>query len=205
MIVTELWVPAFIATLGMSTIVRGAALIYTGGRDIYLYGRTGYKILSSGLTPMLLALGLALIFFLLLGQTPYGRHILATGSNLVSAQRVGVQTTFVLWGVFAIVGTTAALSGLVLSAQVLTGNGRLATGLELSAIAVVVLGGTPLSGGKASVNGTLFGSLLVAVMNNGLNLLNISIFYQNITLGLLLLGALAFEAIRMPGRKARFV
>lgn len=202
MIVTELWVPAFIATLGMSTIVRGAALIYTGGRDIYLYGRTGYKILSSGLTPMLLALGLALIFFLLLGQIPYGRHILATGSNLVSAQRVGVQTT---WGVFAIVGTTAALSELVLSAQVLTGNGRLATGLELSAIAVVVLGGTPLSGGKASVNGTLFGSLLVAVMNNGLNLLNISIFYQNITLGLLLLGALAFEAIRMPGRKARFV
>ena len=96
-------------------------------------------------------------------------------------------------GVFSIVGVAAALSGLILSAQVLTGNGRLATGLELSAIAVVVLGGTPLTGGRASIVGTLQGSVLVAVINNGLNLLNVSIFYQNVTLGLLLLGALALE------------
>jgi len=97
--------------------------------------------------------------------------------------------------VFSIVGATAALSGLILSAQVLTGNGRLATGLELSAIAVVVLGGTPLTGGKASISGTVLGSVLVAVINNGLNLLNVSIFYQNVTLGLLLLGAIALEAL----------
>ena len=191
LIVTELRVPAFIATLGMLTIVRGAALIYTRGRDIYLFGKTDYKILSSGITPALLALAIALFFGFLLKHTRFGRHILATGSNLASARRVGVRTTYVLWSVFAIVGATAALSGLILSAQVLTGNGRLATGLELSAIAVVVLGGTPLTGGQASIPGTLFGSLLVAVINNGLNLLNVSIFYQNVTLGLLLLGALS--------------
>jgi Ribose/xylose/arabinose/galactoside ABC-type transport systems, permease components len=196
LIVTELRVPAFIATLGMLTIVRGAALIYTRGRDIYLFGKTEYKILSSGLTPVVLALLLALLFGLLLGQTRFGRHILATGSNIMSARRVGVRTNYVLWAVFAIVGATAALSGLILSAQVLTGNGRLATGLELSAIAVVVLGGTPLTGGKASIPGTLLGSLLVAVINNGLNLLNVSVFYQNVTLGLLLLSALTLEALR---------
>ncbi len=195
LIVTELRVPAFIATLGMLTIVRGAALIYTRGRDIYLFGKTEYKMLSSGMTPVLLALALAVLFSLILGQTRFGRHILATGSNILSARRVGVRTSYVLWGVFAIVGATAALSGLILSAQVLTGNGRLATGLELSAIAVVVLGGTPLTGGKASIPGTLLGSLLVAVINNGLNLLNVSVFYQNVTLGLLLLGALTLEAL----------
>jgi ribose/xylose/arabinose/galactoside ABC-type transport system permease subunit len=194
LIVTELRVPAFIATLGMLTIVRGAALIYTGGRDIYLYGQTQYKILSSGLTPVLLALALAFVLWFVLQYTRFGRHILATGSNAASAQRVGVRTSLVLLGVFSIVGAAAALSGLILSAQVLTGNGRLATGLELSAIAVVVLGGTPLTGGRASIVGTLQGSVLVAVINNGLNLLNVSIFYQNVTLGLLLLGALALEA-----------
>jgi ribose/xylose/arabinose/galactoside ABC-type transport system permease subunit len=201
LIVTELRVPAFIATLGMLTIIRGAALIYTRGRDIYLFGKTEYKVLSTGITPALLALVIAVLFGLILKHTRFGRHILATGSNLVSAQRVGVRTTYVLWAVFAIVGGTAALSGLILSAQVLTGNGRLATGLELSAIAVVVLGGTPLTGGKASIPGTLLGSLLVAVINNGLNLLNVSVFYQNVTLGLLLLGALTL-ASRWTSKRA---
>ena len=194
LIVTELRVPAFIATLGMLTIVRGAALIYTRGRDIYLYGQTQYKILSSGFTPVLLALAVALVLWFVLQHTRFGRHILATGSNPASAQRVGVRTSFVVLGVFSIVGIAAALSGLILSAQVLTGNGRLATGLELSAIAVVVLGGTPLTGGKASILGTLQGSVLVAVINNGLNLLNVSIFYQDVTLGLLLLVALGLAA-----------
>jgi ribose/xylose/arabinose/galactoside ABC-type transport system permease subunit len=167
-----------------------------------LFGKTDYKFLSSGVTPVFLALALAVLFSAVLGYTRFGRHILATGSNPISARRVGVRTTYVLWAVFAIVGATAALSGLVLSAQVLTGNGRLATGLELSAIAVVVVGGTPLTGGKASIVGTLQGSLLVAVINNGLNLLNVSIFYQNVTLGLLLLGALTLEALRTAGLSA---
>lgn len=206
LIVTELRVPAFIATLGMLTIVRGGALIYTGGRDIYLYGQTEYKILSSGLTPVLLALALALLLGFVVRHTRFGRHILATGSNPASAPRVGVRTSLVLLGVFAIVGATAALSGLILSAQVLTGNGRLATGLELSAIAVVVLGGTPLTGGKASIMGTLQGSVLVAVINNGLNLLNVSAYYQNVTLGLLLLGAVALEAFKIDhGRIKQFI
>jgi ribose/xylose/arabinose/galactoside ABC-type transport system permease subunit len=107
-----------------------------------------------------------------------------------------VRTSVVLWGIFAIVGATAALSGMVISAQVLTANGRLATGLELSAIAVVVVGGTPLIGGRASFAGTLLGALLVAVINNGLNLLNIPIFYQELTVGALLLVALALTVDR---------
>jgi ribose/xylose/arabinose/galactoside ABC-type transport system permease subunit len=197
LIITELRVPAFIATLGMQTIIRGAALIYTNGKDIYLYGQTDYKFLSGSSlgipTPFILAILIVIILSLVIGQTRFGRHILALGSNFSAAKRSGVQTSFVIWAVFAIVGITAALSGMIVSAQVLTANGRLSTGLELSAIAVVVLGGTPLSGGRSNMVGTLMGALLIAVINNGLNLLNIPIFYQELTVGALMLMALAIN------------
>jgi ribose transport system permease protein len=196
LIITELRVPAFIATLGMMTIIRGAALIYTDGRDLYLFGQTEYKILSGeyffGIpTPILLAVGIALLLGFVVNQTRFGRHILAIGSNPSAAQRSGIPTSRVLWAIFSIVGATAALSGMIVSSQVLTANGRLATGLELSAIAVVVLGGTSLSGGQATMVGTLFGALLISMVNNGLNLLNVPIFYQELTVGVLMLGALA--------------
>jgi ribose transport system permease protein len=196
LVITELRVPAFIATLGMMTIVRGAALIYTDGKDLYLFGQTGYKVLSGqyllGIpTPILLAVGIALLLSFVVNQTRFGRHILAMGSNLLAAQRSGISTSRVLWAVFSIVGATAALSGMIISSQVLTANGRLATGLELSAIAVVVLGGTALSGGQATMVGTLFGALLISMINNGLNLLNVPIFYQELTVGVLMLTALA--------------
>jgi ribose transport system permease protein len=196
LIITELRVPAFIATLGMLTIVRGAALIYTDGKDLYLFGQTSYKVLSGeyllGIpTPILLVVGIAILLSFIVNQTRFGRHILAMGSNLSAAQRSGISTSRVLWAVFSIVGATAALSGMIISSQVLTANGRLATGLELSAIAVVVLGGTALSGGQATMVGTLFGALLISMINNGLNLLNVPIFYQELTVGVLMLTALA--------------
>src|SRR5258708_15387074 len=196
LIITELRVPAFIATLGMLTIVRGVTLIYTGGRDIYLYGQTGYKILSAGAMPLVLALGLAALLGFMVKYTRFGRHILAVGSNSMAAKKSGVATSRVLWGVFAIIGATAALTGMIISAQVLTANGRLATGLELSAIAVVVIGGTPLSGGRSSMIVTLLGALLVSTINNGLNLLNVQVFIQQLTTGVLLLVAVAFSIRR---------
>jgi ribose transport system permease protein len=196
LVITELRVPAFIATLGMLTIVRGAALIYTDGKDLYLFGQTSYKVLSGeylfGIpTPILLVVGIAILLAFIVNQTRFGRHILAMGSNLSAAQRSGISTSRVLWAVFSIVGATAALSGMIISSQVLTANGRLATGLELSAIAVVVLGGTALSGGQATMVGTMLGALLISMINNGLNLLNVPIFYQELTVGVLMLTALA--------------
>jgi len=201
LIITELRVPAFIATLAMMSIVRGLTLLYTNGQDIYLFGATPFKVLSGGRVfgipmPILLTLGLALVLSLILKHTRFGRHVLAIGSNMNAAHRAGVKTSRVLWGVFAIVGISAALSGLILSSQILTANGRLAVGLELSAIAVVVLGGTPLTGGRASLVGTLLGAVLIALVNNGLNLLNVPIFWQELTVGALLLIALSLEMRR---------
>jgi len=203
LIITELRVPAFIATLGMMSIVRGLTLLYTDGQDIYLFGETPFKVLSGGRVvgipmPILLTLVLTLILAMILKHTRFGRNVLAVGSNMEAAHRAGVKTSWVLWGVFAIVGITAALSGLILSSQILTANGRLAVGLELSAIAVVVLGGTPLTGGRASLLGTLLGAVLIALINNGLNLLNVPIFWQELTVGALLLIALALEMRRGP-------
>lgn len=198
LIITELRVPAFIATMAMMTIVRGAALIFTDGRDIYLFGFPAYKVLTRRVLdtvpmPVILVLVVLIILILMINHTRFGRHILAVGSNLSAAKRAGVRTSLVIWGVFAIVGMTAALTGLIVSAQVLTANARLNFGLELAAIAVVVMGGTALTGGRANLIGTLLGSLLVAIINNGLNLLNVPIFYQQLTVGLLLLAALALS------------
>ncbi len=201
LIITELRVPAFIATMSMMTIVRGAALIFTDGRDIYLFGFPAYKVLTRRVSgtvhmPVILVLILLIILLLMINHTRFGRHILAIGSNLAATKRSGVRTSRVIWGVFAIVGITAALTGLIVSAQVLTANARLNFGLELSAIAVVVIGGTALDGGRTNLIGTLLGSLLVAMINNGLNLLNVAIFYQQLTVGLLLLAALALSVRR---------
>jgi ribose/xylose/arabinose/galactoside ABC-type transport system permease subunit len=198
LIITELRVPAFIATLGMLTIIRGVTLIFTDGKDLYLFGQTDYKVLSGtyffGITtPILLVVGIALLFSLIVDKTRFGRHVLAIGSNFFASKRSGVPTSKIIWGVFSIVGICAALSGMIISSQVLTANARLATGLELSAIAVVVLGGTPLSGGQSSMAGTILGALLIAMINNGLNLLNVPIFYQELTVGVLMLGALAIN------------
>jgi ribose transport system permease protein len=198
LIITELRVPAFIATMAMMTIVRGAALIFTDGRDIYLFGYPDYKVLTRRVLdavpmPVILVLVILVILVLMINHTRFGRHILAVGSNLTATKRAGVRTSLVIWGVFAIVGITAALTGLIVSAQVLTANARLNFGLELSAIATVVIGGTALTGGRANLIGTLLGSLLVAIINNGLNLLNVPIFYQQLTVGLLLLAALALS------------
>jgi ribose/xylose/arabinose/galactoside ABC-type transport system permease subunit len=201
LIITELRVPAFIGTMSMLAIVRGITLIYTDGKDLYLFGRPDYKILTAGRVyglpmPVVLTIVILILLTLMLNYTRFGRYILAIGSNLAASKRSGLRTSRVIWGIFAIVGATAALSGLITSAQVLTANGRLNTGLELSAIAVVVVGGTPLTGGRASLVGTLLGSLLVAMINNGLNLLNVPIFFQQLTVGILLLVALALSVWR---------
>jgi ribose transport system permease protein len=193
LIVAELRVPAFIATLGTMTILRGVTLVFTGGRDIYLYGQTGFKILSAGVAPVVLAVLVAAILALVLAQTRVGRHVLAVGSNQAAATRAGVRSNRILWVVFAIVGASAALTGMVISAQLLTANARLATGLELSAIAVVVIGGTPLTGGRATMVGTLLGALLIAEINNGLNLLNTPVYYQQLTTGVLLIAAVGMS------------
>ena len=129
-------------------------------------------------------------------QTPFGQHICAIGGNEKAAEATGLQVDRVKVAVFMIVSTTAALSGVMLTSQLMIVDGTLGVGLELQAIAVVVLGGTSLMGGNANMLGSLLAAVLIAVISSALNILKVEPFYQYLALGLLLIIALALDTLR---------
>ncbi len=206
LIITKLRVPAFIATLAMMTIVRGAVLIYTKGRDINIItepaGETAYKFLGGGYlfslpVPMLLMIMIFVIFYIILNHTPFGRHVCAAGSNEQAAVYSGLNVDRIKIIVFALVGLTAAISAIIQTSQLMGVNGGTSgLGFELQVIAVVVLGGTSLNGGRGKLLGTMAGAVLVAIANNGLNLHNTPIFYQYLVFGLILLAAVSIDGLK---------
>lgn len=203
--ITKLRISPFIATLAMLTILRGVTLVATNGRDQFASDRA-FKVFSAGTLagirmPIVLALVVLAACGYILYRTPLGRHILAVGSNLPAARVAGLAVDRVRITVFAIVALTAGLWGVIVSSQLLKGSATLGSGFELDAIAVVVVGGTPLSGGQATLGGTVLGALLITVVRNGLNLLNVGAFYQQVAVGLLLILALAIQGVlRRPSQ-----
>lgn len=201
LIITRLGVPAFVATLGGMSVLRGAALLITDGQSILLMDQPEFARLNSGQIlgvpiPVLIALGLFAALWLVMHHTPFGQHICAIGGNEKAAQATGLHVDRVKVLVFVIVGATAALSGVMLTSQLMIVDGTLGLGLELQAIAIVVLGGTSLMGGNANMFGTLLAAVLISVINSALNILKVEPFYQYLALGLLLIGALALDTLR---------
>ncbi|HML24792.1 MAG TPA: ABC transporter permease [Aggregatilinea sp.] len=201
MIISRLKVPAFVATLGMMSVLRGAALLYTDGQSILIMGYDDFAALNTskvlGLPmPFIIALVTLLVFYVLLRHTPFGRHVCAIGGNENAARATGLRIGLTRVIVFGLVGMAAALSGIMLSAQLLFVDGTLGKGLELQAIAVTVLGGTSLAGGGGNLPGTLLGALLIAAINSALNILKVPPFYQYLALGLLLILALTLDTAR---------
>jgi len=201
LVITRLGVPAFVATLGAMSVLRGAALIITDGQSILLMDQPVFAQLNSGQVlgvpiPILIALGVFAVLWLVMRQTPFGQHICAIGGNEKAAQATGLRVDRVKILVFVIVGITAALSGVMLTSQLMIVDGTLGVGLELQAIAVVVLGGTSLMGGNANMLGTLLAAVLIAVIGSALNILKVEPFYQYLALGLLLIIALALDTLR---------
>lgn len=197
LIVTKLRISPLIATLAMLTIVRGAALVYTDGRD-QLVTEPAFKFFSayriSGIpVPILLMLAILLFAAHLLHRTSFGRHLLAVGSNADAARISGLRVDRIRIAVFAFVGFTAGLWGLIVASQLQKGSATLGVGSELDVIAVAVIGGTPLSGGKAALTGTFLGAVLITVLRNGLNLLNVGAAYQQIAIGTLLVATIAIH------------
>jgi ribose transport system permease protein len=201
LLVTRLGVPAFVATLGMMSVLRGAALLITDGQSILLMDQPEFARLNSGHVlgvpiPVLIALGLFAALWVLMRQTPFGQHVCAIGGNEKAALATGLRVDTIKLVVFVLVGATAALSGVMLTSQLMIVDGTLGVGLELQAIAVVVLGGTSLMGGNANLLGTLLAAVLLAVINSALNILKVDPFYQYLALGLLLIFALALDTLR---------
>ncbi len=200
-LITRLQVPAFVATFGMMSVIRGAALLVTRGQSVMITGRSSYAAINNGKllgapVPLIIVLVVFGMLYLVLRHTPFGRHVCAIGGNRKAALASGINIDRTTILVFGLVGLTAAISGVMLSSQLLIVDGTLGTGFELQTIAISVLGGTSLAGGSGNLLGTLIASLLLATISSALNILKVAAFYQYLYLGLLLVLALYLDTLR---------
>lgn len=188
---------AFIATLATMTIFRGVTLVFTNGTPISKLPEEFVKIGNGKIGFMPIPVIITLIVFLIgayaLSQTRFGRYLYALGGNEDSARLSGVNTTKIKTLVYVICGITAALSGIIVTSRIGSASPNAGSGFELDAIAAVVLGGTSLTGGEGSIAGTMVGAMIIGVLNNGLNLMNVSPFYQLIVKGIVILLAVLMD------------
>jgi len=200
-LITRLAIPAFVATFGMMSIVRGAALLVTNGQSVMVTGHPGFAMLNNGKllgvpVPFIIVLIVFVLLYTLLQRTPFGRHVCAIGGNRTAAVASGIMVDRVTVLVFGLVGATAAISGVMLSSQLLIVDGTLGTGFELQTIAISVLGARSLAGGSGNLVGTLLASLLLATISSALNILKVEAFYQYLYVGILLIFALYIDTVR---------
>ena len=201
-LVTKGRLQPFIATLITMTVYRGLTMIFTNGKPISNLGDSFVlKLVGKGNfyhipIPVILLILIFLIFFFLLNKTTFGRRVYATGSNWKSAKLAGVNIHKTKIIVYGISGLMAALSGLILLSRLGSAQPTLGDGYELDAIAAVALGGTSMSGGRGKIYGTFIGVLIIAVLNNGLNILGVSSYYQDVIKGLVILVAVLSDRKR---------
>ncbi|WP_175811189.1 ABC transporter permease [Burkholderia contaminans] len=186
--------PPIIVTLATMGIARGVALIYTGGYPID--GLPDWvAFFGSGKVfgiqaPVLIMLVVYAIAWLLLDRMPFGRYVYAIGGNEQATRLTGVRVARVKLIVYTLAGLTSALAAIVLTGRLMSGQPNAGVGFELDAIAAVVMGGTSISGGRGAILGTLVGALLLGVLNNGLNMIGVNPYVQNVIKGGIILLAI---------------
>ena len=203
-LVARVRVPPFIATLALLTIARGLAFIVSDGRSIgnlpTSFGVLGRATLLGLPVPVLVMALVTLAGWLVLTRTPFGRHVYAVGGNEEAAWLAGIDTRRVVFRVYLLNGLLAGLAGATLASRLGAGVPNAGMQYELDVIAAVVVGGTSLAGGRGGIVGTLWGSIFIGVLGNGLNLANVDPYIQKIALGLVIL--LAVIADRLGRRRA---
>lgn len=197
--------PAFIATLGMQILLRGLALYISNGRPINNLP-SGFTFLGGGSfgivpVPIIILIILALITWYMMKYTRIGRHIYAIGGNAQAAVVSGVNAKALKVFTFIFAGITAAIAGMVLTARVASGNASSGEGYELQAIAGCVIGGVSLNGGVGSVYGVICGVLVIGVLNNGMDLMNVSGYMQQIAQGIIIIAAVLLDVVRAKTAK----
>lgn len=189
----------FVVTLAGLTIFRGMTLVYTGGRPISGLPEAFFVLGNASFLRVPVPVWIMVLFLLLthfiLRRTSLGRSIYAVGGNEEAARLSGIRVPRVQLFTYAYSGLGAALAALVLTGRLNSAQPTAGTGYELDAIAAVVVGGTSLAGGRGHVWGTLLGALIIGVLNNGMNLLNVSSFYQQIVKGGVILAAVLIERL----------
>jgi ribose/xylose/arabinose/galactoside ABC-type transport system permease subunit len=199
LLITGLKITPFIVTLGTLSVVRGLTLIYSEGRPVFGFPE-GFNAIAGRIgplpTPVLIAAVLTLLSWLVLRFTRLGEYTYAIGGNEEATRLAGVPVDRYKGAVYVLSGAFAATAGIVLTARLRTAEPNAASGYELDAIAATVMGGTSLFGGEGGVVGTVIGALIIATLRNGLNLLNVQAYYQQLAIGLVIILAVALDRFR---------
>ncbi|WP_018545001.1 substrate-binding domain-containing protein [Streptomyces sp. LaPpAH-108] len=191
--------PPFIATLAMLSVARGLSLVISGGVPIPFpdsVSHLGDNLGGRLPVPVLVMVVMGLLAALILGRTYIGRSMYAIGGNEEAARLSGLRVKRQKLAVYALSGVFAAVAGIVLAARLGSAQPQAADGYELDAIAAVVIGGASLAGGTGKASGTFVGALILAVLRNGLNLLNVSAFWQQVVIGVVIALAVLLDAVR---------
>ena len=198
LVITKSKVPPFIVTLGMMTIGRGLALILSKGRPVSNLSDSFNFIGGGNLAgipfPIIVLIVTFVVCSVVLKKTILGRYIYAVGGNEQAAKASGIRVNKVKMAVYTICGGLAALAGILLTSRITTGQPNAGVGFELDAIAAAIIGGTSTSGGTGTMTGTLIGALLIGVISNGLDLLNVTSYYQQVVMGAIIIGAVVLDS-----------
>lgn len=195
---TRLAIPSFLVTLGMLGVARGLAMVVTDTAPVLINNETYFNVFGEGdlfgiPVPIVWTIVVLIIGGVLLHFTTFGRKVFATGGNATAARYSGINTSRIKITAFMITGCLAGLAALILSARGHAARPDIAIGLELDVIAAVILGGTSLFGGRGAIIGTLIGSLIIGIMNNGLVLVGVSSSWQIAVKGAIIILAVAFS------------
>lgn len=201
--ITKFKVPPFVATLAMLTIARGFTMLYTGGHPVSNLG-ADFAFIGTGMflaipVPVWIALIVVLIAAFITGKTRLGRYIYAIGGNETAARLSGIRINKVKLIVYSMGAAFAAVGGVIVTSRLDSAQPNAGLSYELDAIAAVVIGGTSLNGGKGSVGGTVIGAVIIGVLNNGLVLLNVSPFWQQVVKGGVILLAVIIDKVGEKG------
>ena len=199
LLITKGKMAPFIATLATMTIFRGLTLVFTDGKPITGIGDSFiFKFMGRGYLfgipfPVILTLVFFAILFMLLHKMTFGRKTFAIGGNEKAAYIAGIKSDRIKVLIYAISGMMASISGIIITSRLNSAQPTAGTSYEMDAIASVVLGGTSLSGGRGRIVGTLIGALIIGTLNNGLNLLGVSSFYQQVVKGIVIIIAVLID------------
>lgn len=190
-------IPPFIVTLGMMSIGRGLAYVLSDGKPIsglsasFLF--LGRKSIAGIPVPILIMVLLVALTWVIMNKRVFGKHIYAVGGNEIAARVSGVNVDRIKIKVYAYAGILSAIGGVVMASRITTGHPNSGTGYEMDAIAAAVIGGTSLSGGIGTIGGTVIGALIIGVLSNGLDILGVSAYYQQIAKGLIIIAAVLMD------------
>ena len=204
--ITRLKVPPFVVTLGGMSVFRGAALLFAAGGPISGFdagfGWWGQGKIGPVPVPVIIFLICAIAAHIVLTYSRFGRRVYAVGGNPEAARLSGLNVTAIICTVYVIMGFFCGLCAFVLSARLNSAEAVAGTGYELTVIASVVIGGTSLFGGVGTIFGTVIGSLLIGVLLNGLVILNVSSYIQQVIIGVIIVLAVAFDTFAKSRRRA---